>query len=326
VPEAPKMRLEKLKDLHEKNFINDEQFTRLEQILSKKIFSVFYELRTLLYLGVLLFTTGVGILIYLNIGDLGHVLSIIALSVLTLACFYYAFKTSAPYSNARTFPPTPYFDYVVLLGCLLFISVLGYLQFQYNLLDENLGETTLVAAAVFFITAYRFDHLGVLSLAITAFASFWGLSVSPQEWYHSDFFTTENLHVTAIIFGSGLAGVATGLYQRGMKQHFTFTYFNFCSLIFLVGALAGIFINEDAYGIYLLLLYTGCALTVYAGYSQKSFLFLLYAFVFGYIGTTYFLLDVLADEVIIWYLYFLGSCGGFVFFIIQYKSYFKRES
>src|SRR6185369_8526297 len=134
----------------------------------------------------------------------------------------------------KVIPPTPYFDYIVLLACLLFISVLGYLQFQYNLLDESLGETTLVAAAVFFLAAYRFDHLGVLSLAITAFASFWGLSVSPQEWYHSDFFSRANLHITAMIFGAALAGVATVLDRQMMKQHFTFTYLNFCSLIFLV--------------------------------------------------------------------------------------------
>ena len=320
------MHLEKLKELHDKNLITEEQFANLELIISKKLFSVFYELRSLLYLGVLLFTTGVGILIYLNIGDLGHLLSIIALCVVTLACFFYAFKKASQYSNSKVNPPTPYFDYIVLLGCLLFILVLGYLQFQYNILDESLGETTLVTAVIFFLAAYRFDHLGVLSLAITAFASFWGLSVSPQEWYHSDFFITANLHVTAMFFGAGLAGIALILNQRGIKQHFTFTYFNFCSLIFLAGALAGIFINEDSYAFYLLLLYSGCALTAYEANREKSFLFLLYAFVFGYIGTTYFLVDFILDDPFIWFFYMLASCGGFVYFIIHYKSYFKREA
>jgi len=319
------MRLEKLKELHDKKFITDEQFAELDQIISKKVFSVFYELRTLLYLGVLLFTTGVGIFIYLNIGDLGHVVSIIVLSILTLACFYYSFKNSGPYTHGKLVPATPYLDYIVLLGCLLFISVLGYLQFQYNVLDESLGETTLVAAVIFFITAYRFDHLGALSLAITAFASFWGLSVSPQEWYHNDFFASANLHVTALFFGAGLAGATLVLFQRGIKQHFAFTYFNFCSLIFLVGALVGLFTNHDSRGLYFMLLFTGCALTAYAGYWLKSFLFLLYAFVFGYIGITYFLSDFLSYDGSILFLYFIISCGGFVFFIIQYKSYFKRE-
>ena len=315
---------EKLKELYDKNFIRQDQYSSLEAIQTRKIFSVSYELTSLLYLGVLLFTTGVGILIYLNIGDLGHLLSIIALCVLTVGCFFYAFKKSKPYQNTKVISPSPYFDYIVLLGCLLFISVLGYLQFQYNLLDESLGETTLVTAAIFFFAAYRFDHLGILSLAITAFASFWGLSVSPQQWYHSDFFTTANLHITAIIFGAGLASVAVILNKRGIKRHFAFTYFNFCSLIFLVGALSGIFINEDAYVVYLLLLYVGCAFTVYVGYQQQSFLFLLYAAISGYIGTTYFLVDVIPEDANLWFLYMIASCGGFVVFIIKYKSFFKR--
>ena len=68
------------KELFDEGFINEEQFDRIDLITSGKIVSVFYELRSLLYLGVLLFTTGVGLLIYQNIGDVGHILAIIALS------------------------------------------------------------------------------------------------------------------------------------------------------------------------------------------------------------------------------------------------------
>lgn len=319
------MRPERLKELYDKKLLTQAEYADLELIVSKKIFSVFFELRSLLYLGVLLFTSGMGILVYLNIGDLGHVLSIIVLCLLTLACFFYAFWKAIPYSNLKITPPSPYYDYIVLLGCLLFVCVLGYLQFQYEILNEALGETTLLTSALFFYAAYRFDHLGVLSLAITAFASFWGLSVSPQEWYHNDFFSTANLHITAIIFGAALAAVAMMLYKKGVKRHFTFTYLNFCSLIFLAGSLAGIFINENSYALYLVLLYAGCGLTVYAANRKKSFLFLLYAFVFGYVGTTYFLVDVVLDDPFVWFVYTVASCGGFVYFIIHYKNYFKRE-
>lgn len=317
------MRLEHLNELREKNLVTQEQYTRLEPIVTHKIVSVFFELRTLLYLGVLLFTTGVGILIYENIGDLGHLLSIITLSVLTLGCGYYAFRYAPPYTSERATSPSPYFDYVVLLGCLLFISVLGYLQFQYSLFDDGMGATTLVTATIFFCTAYRFDHLGVLSLAITALASFWGISVSPQKWYSSDFFETANLHNIALVFGAILSFVAVVLDKKNIKQHFTFTYLNFCIAIYLIGSLAGMFMNDD-YGWYLLLLYLGCGFAVWAANWKKSFLFLLYAFVAGYIGTTYFLMDNIdLDE--IWFFYFMASCGGFIYFIIRYKNYFKRD-
>src|SRR5678816_686876 len=133
------MHIDDFKDLRQKELITQEQFNVLEPIVNRKVISVFYELRIILYLGVMLFTAGVGILIYKNIGDLGHLISIIVLFILTAVCFYYAFTKAVAYSNGKTKPPTPFFDYIVLLACLLFISVLGYLQFQYALFDEGMG-------------------------------------------------------------------------------------------------------------------------------------------------------------------------------------------
>jgi hypothetical protein len=318
------MRPEHLTELRDKNLITTEQHQHLEPIISRKVISVFYELRILLYLGVMLFTTGIGILIYKNIGDLGHLLSIIALFASTAACFWYAFTKAAPYSNTKVSPPTPYFDYIVLLGSLLFISALTYLQFQYNIFDDGLGATTLVTALFFFFAAYRFDHLGILSLAITALASFWGISASPQKWYSSDFLTDSNHHITALLLSASLAAIAFVLDKRGYKQHFTFTYLNFCCLMFLIAALAGVFINYNAYVLYIVILYAGCGLTVLAAHWKKSFLFLVYAFVAGYIGTTFMLADLILDAFAIFF-YFLLSCGGFIFFLIRYRNYFKRK-
>src|SRR5688572_28304535 len=111
------------RELFNKGFITEDQYKKIDLITSGQVVSVFYELRTLLYLGVMLFTTGMGILIYENIGDLGHIISIIALIILTIICFWYAFKHALPYTNEQVKSPTPYFDYIVLLGSLLFISV-----------------------------------------------------------------------------------------------------------------------------------------------------------------------------------------------------------
>ena len=165
-------------ELLEKVLINKDQFDRIEPLFSGKLVSVFYELRILLYLGVMLLTTGLGILIYQNIGDLGHLLSIIFLIALTTLCYWFVMKRSVPYSNGLIKHPIPYYDYVVLLASLLLITVLGYAQFQYEILDNAMGITTLITALIFFYTAYRFDHLGVLSLAITAFAGFWSIWIS----------------------------------------------------------------------------------------------------------------------------------------------------
>jgi len=318
------MRPEYLNELRSRNLITENQHDMIESILTKKIFSVYYELRVILYLGVLLFTAGIGFLIYKNIGDLGHLLSIITLSILTVACFLFAFRKAAPYSNQKTQVAIPYYDYVVLMGCLLLISVQGYLQYKYGIFDENLELSTLLTAFIFFFAAYRFDHIGVLSLAVTALASFWGISVSPQKWYSGDFFDEANLHNTALVFGSVLTVLTLILDRKNIKTHFTFTYVNMCSLIFLTGALTGMFISDNSYFGYLLLLYAGCGFAVYFANTRKSFLFLLYAFVFGYIGTTFFLTDFVLRDPFIWFFYLLASCGGFIYFIIRYRNYFKR--
>lgn len=317
------MRTETLQELLDRGLLKQNQFDSLNTIVQRKTFSVFYELRTLLYLGVMLFTTGMGILIYENIGELGHILSVVALFLLSTACFVYTFKKSESYTPLQVKSPTVYFDYVLLLGCLLFISVLGYLQFYFGIFADKLGWSTIVTAVFFFYCAYRFNHIGVLSLAITALASFFSIKLSPQLWYGMDDLAVDNLHRIAIIFSLVVATPAIVLDVRGIKKHFTFTYINFCALIFFVAALTGIF-SEEAPFIYYLLLYAGCAGAIYFANWKRSFLFLLYAFVFTYIGTTYLLSDsILVEE--LWFLYMMASCGGFVFFIVKYKNYFKRE-
>jgi hypothetical protein len=313
------------RELFEKGLIREDQFNKIDVIISGKVVSVFYELQTLLYLGVLLFTTGVGILIYMNIGSLGHLISISALILLSIGCFYYAFKKGVAYSNESVKPVTPYFDYVVLLGALVFVSVAGYLQFQFGILNENLELVTLITSVFFFYIAYRFDHLGVLSLAITALASFWSVSISPQKWYSGTFFETANLHQVAIIFGVSVAAIALVLEMKRIKMHFTFTYLNFCSLLFFAGAITGLFIGAWWF-VYLLLIYGGCVFAYLMAMKRKSFLFLLYAFVCAYIGTTYLLEKTILREAIeIWFLYSIFSCGGFIYFIIKFKNYFKQK-
>lgn len=313
-------------ELFEKGFINEDQYQKIDLITSGKTVSVFYELRTLLYLGVMLFTAGMGILIYENIGDVGHIAAIVTLCVLTIGCFLYAFKHRASYSNMQVTSANPYYDYVVLMGCLLFVSVLGYVQFLYGLPEDNLGAISLITAVVFFIVAYRFDHLGVLSLAITALASFWGITVSLQPWNTADLFNDDNLHIVAIIFSVVVVSISLLLDKKEIKKHFTFTYLNFCMLIFFFAATYGL-IEEEGNIVFAILIFGGCAFTYYMARWKKSFLFLLYAFIAAYIATTDILFEtILSEAYFLWFYYSILSCAGFIYFIIKYKNYFSRES
>ena len=85
------MRLNKLKSLRDNGLISGDQFERIEAIDSGKVISLFYELRIMLYLGVMLFSTGVGFLIYKNIGAIGHIMVIASMSLLCVAAGALAF-------------------------------------------------------------------------------------------------------------------------------------------------------------------------------------------------------------------------------------------
>lgn len=332
------MRVEKLHELKQKGLIRDDQFTQIEPIITRKVVSVFYELRTMLYLGVMLFTTGVGFLIYQNIGQLGHMLAIIALSILSIASLVYCFWKGKPFSKEKVDSPNPYFDYALLLGCLLFVSVFGYLEFQFGFLEHSARPVSLITAALFFFFAYRFDHLGILSLAVTAFVSFFGIVVS---WNNLESF--DQLQNVGLVLALVMGGVAILLEKQGIKPHFTLTYLNFCFLIYFLSAFAGIlngqsstsddyaYTNLDtvtysyySYWPYAFALYVGVALSVLLANWKKSFLFLLYGVVAAYIATTYFLADNTNMGVEPWLFYLLLSAGGLVYFIVKYRNYFKR--
>lgn len=313
------MSTEILKEIKEKGLIRDDQYIKLESIITRKAFSVFYELRTLLYLGVMLFTTGVGFLIYQNIGELGHILAIIGLSILSITCFVYVFLKGPPFTRSKAISPNPYFDYVLLLGCLLFVSVFGYMEFQFGFLENNARLISLITSLLFFYSAYRFDHLGVLSLGITALASFCGIVVT-----FNDLSSFEHLYNIGILFSVLLAGAAIFLEQKKIKEHFTFTYLNFSAIIFFLSSLGGLFEYHHNYWPYLLSVYAGVTAGIYIANWKKSFLFLLYAVIAGYIATTFAIADNTRWDVEPWLLYMIFSCGGFIYFIVKYRNYFKR--
>jgi hypothetical protein len=318
------MTRQQLTELREKNFITEEQYQRIYAITSGRIVSVFYELRTLLYLGVLLFSSGMGLLIYDNIGQMGHLLSLGALGIATIACFGYAIWKRVPYTHGQAVAPTPYYDYVVLLGCLLLLSVLGYAQFQFGILNDRLEWITLLTAIFFFTVAYRFDHLGILSMAITAFISFGGIRTSFVQWAQGDFFSRD-LYAVAIILGAVFVAVSAALDKKGIKQHFSFTYQNFGLLLFFVGCFAGMWGDDFAYGYFVLLIYAGCAVAWLLARWRKSFLFLLYAFLSAYIATTVWLADLIFDQYeMLWFLYSIFSCGALIFFVIRYRTFFRQ--
>lgn len=310
-------------ELFEEGHISSEQFDLIDDVNSGRRFSVFYELRTILYLGVLLFTNGIGFLIYDNISEAGHWILNIALWLATGACVYYSFKKGNRYSHKLVLSPSVYFDYVLLLGCLLLLSSFAHFVYLTGLFENQLEYFTLIGAIVFFYLGYRFDHLGVLSLGITSLTSFFGMSVSPKDWYSSGAFDNQGLYFTGMALSFIMAGTAYYLDREGIKKHFTDTYFIFASMIFCMSMQGGIWTHNGQVVLYSILQIAGAFGIAKLSTLRKKPLLLLIAFIFGYIGLSMLFFEMIDFDPILWFFYMTISCMSFVFFVIHFVKFYR---
>lgn len=310
--------------LNNDGIITNEQNAVINEYERTKPLSVYWELRTILYLGILLLTSGISILVYQNIDTIGHQAILALIAAVCFGCFYYGYKHRLPYSHTQTKHPSPFFDYIVLLACLLFGIFIGYIQFQYDVFGMHYGIAVLLPTAIFFICGYAFDHKGILSLGITGLAAWAGITVTPL-----DLLEKNNFSDTAIIFTSIALGLSIAIFskysdKKNIKEHFGFSYNSFAANILFIATLAALF-DQPYKWISFLLLAASCYYYINYAIAQQSFLFLLLSIVYGYIGLTYCIFSVLAElsndiTVTIGSFYIMASCGGVIGFFINYKK------
>jgi hypothetical protein len=316
--------------LFKDGIINQEQLEKITTHETTKPMSLHWELRTILYLGVLLFTSGIGILIYKNIDTIGHQAILGLILACTAACFYYAHKLRLPYSNQEVKHTSPFFDYVILLGCLLFSIFIGYLQFQYTVFGLHYGFATLLPTLVFFACAYVFDHKGLLSLGISGLAAWAGFTVTPFQLLVANDFSSTAIIFTAIILGLLLVGVAYLSAVKSIKKHFAHTYNQFAINMLCIATLAALF-QFDLKIISLLGLLGVCFYYFKHAVSRQSFLFLLLSILYSYIGITYLFFYAISNtdfnEGVFMFglLYIIASCLGVVSFFLFYKRILKLK-
>ena len=313
-----------LKALQEKNIITLEQSTLISAYEGAKPFSIHYELRMLLYVGIAMLTGGLGVLIYQNIDSIGHGFIVALISLITLGCFGFAYLKHSPFSWGEVKNPSQFADFALLLGCMMFLILEGYLQFQYNLFGTKYGLVTILPAIIFIPAAYFFDHRGVLSMGLTALASWVGVSIAPLSVLSKNDFSAPNFLFTAIALGLVLSGVGLFSEYKNLKKHFSFTYLLLGSNLTLIATMTGIF-NHGNWFIYLTITLALCVgLFLYARKTQ-SYIFLLMGVIYGYIAFSYLLyktIELIHSESLslLAMYYFLISGVGVVIFLINIKK------
>src|SRR4030095_596784 len=159
-------------------------------------------------------------------------------------------------------------------------------------------------------------------MAITAFASFAGISVSPGILI-GNHISESSLVYTGATLSVFLIGMGFFMKEKDIKRHFTFTWYNFGFNMFFISMLSALFTLEFPI-VYFGLLIVGCFLLGRYAIREKSFYFLLMAVIYAYIGITW----AIFRMEIAWSLslyYFVFSCAGVIWFFLNYKKILKLK-
>lgn len=316
-----------LDELEAKELLDSGQRVAIEAYERDKPVSLFVFLRTMLYASISALVGGLGVLIYQNIDTIGHTVLIGLIALATAACFFYVFKKGANFRPEKVGQSVAYFDVVLLLGCLLFLALEGYAQYQYEIFGTHYGLATVIPAVFFFCLAYRFDHLGVLSLALTALASWVGLAATPSALLVKNDFSDPAVIRNALIFGAVAVGASWVLARRGIKPHFSYTYILLAGTLYLTACLGGMFTIEGWELLFGALLGAGCWYFITSAREGQSLLLLLIGVIFAYVGFTYLLFFWMSSDAIfpLGFLYSLASTVGVIYFFLRYKKILGRK-
>lgn len=324
------MNIDLFKKLFEEDCISEESFEKIKNTAHEPLFSLHWELKTLLYLGVVLLSTGLGILIYKNIDTIGHQVILLIIAAISAGCFFYCFKHKKPFSKELIKSPNSFFDYILLLGCLSFLSFVGYLQFQYTVFGTNYGMATFIPMILLFCMAYEFDHLGILAMGIANLAIWMGVSVTPKQLLLNTNFNSQTIIFTYIFLGLLLLLAAYLSTYFSFKKHFRFTYQHFGVHLSFISLLAGYFFYYDS-GVSFLFMLVLFALAYYIyrdSFKYSSFYFLLLVVLYTYIAISSLVLRGLFSmrddaSITLSFMYFIASAVGIIFLLINLNKKIK---
>jgi len=316
------------KSLLDKNLITENQFQEIVQYRSLNIFSLNVELKLLLSIAVLMFTSGIGILIYDNIDSIGHIALLSILFAITCGCFYYCFKNSKGFQRTETTFESPFLEYLVLIANILTCIFIGYLQFQYEAFGTHYGLATLVPTIVSFFCAYYFDNKSVLTIAVTGLAAYIGLSVTPQDIFNdsNNFYANQSLSYSAI--GLGILLIAWTIYsfKISLKTHFALIYLTFALHIISVTSISNM-VGDDMIWFLFASILAGSSVYFYKiSHQLKAISLYVFMIIYAYIGINIFIFRIFEkiDFSDIWMLFIILLPAYFIVSIVLFIKLIKN--
>lgn len=269
--------------LRGRNVLLSDQAALFDRVARRGLVSLRLEIRTLLYVGVLLVTSGVRLLVSEHHEEIGPVAIAGAIALAAAACLVWVTRKAAPFTWGEASSPNVAFDYVLLLGLLLFASGLAYVEVQFTVLGPTWAYHLLVVGAVYLVAAYLWDSRTVLGLALTTLAAWRGISVSliSGSLWAAD---ADRLRANAIAVGLLYVAAAALSVSLQRKAHFEEVFAN-AGLLLLLGALvSGVLGERYAWGVWLAALLVVAGLVTWISLRQRRSLYFAQGVVAAYVG------------------------------------------
>lgn len=308
-----------LKLLNNDGVLTDEQYRMLWDIHLKKRFSLYYELRTCVYVGVLFILAGLGLTIKQYFIQLGDIAIITFLSVSTLAAFIYCFMKGDAYSPDEAAAPNLALDFILFFGCTAYSLNIAYIETQFHILADLWVNYLLVSAGLFLYLAYRFDSRLVLSLALSTLAAWFGFKLYDPLIHFQEYHRLYAIAYALIVFAVGIS-----LYRSAIKRHFLDIYLNFSAHFIFIALISGI-VQYKIFSLYFFALVASCITAAIYAIHARRFLYILYAILYGYVGLSIIAVDVLHhDGEGFLFIYFILSSMGVVGLLYFLSRRFKE--
>jgi len=273
--------------LRREGLISDDAVGPLLAQERREIVSIYAEVRTMAWVGVMLVAGGVGVIVSKNLDRIGPMAIASAIGLAAAGCYGYAvWRRASARRNVLD-------EFVLLLAALLLSADLGYIEHQFHLLGADWPRHFLILAAVHGVTAYFFDSAALMSMSIAALASWMGIERNVDTFFTESVETAERAFVCA-----GVVGVWRVLNRR---ETFTRVFDHFALNLALWGGLI-LTSNHDTRGLGVLIVIALAAGTIVYGFRVRAESFVIYAFVYAVIAIDVFAVSQMRSEVAFLYM------------------------
>jgi hypothetical protein len=230
--------------------LSPEQASFFDRVARRGLVSVRFEIRTLLYVGVLLLTSGVGVLVARHQEEIGPLAIAAGIALAAAGSLIWVARRAAPFSWGEVPSPGVAFDYVLLLGLLLVAADLAYVEVQFTVLGPRWAYHLLIVGVLYLLAAYRWDSRTALGLALATLAAWRGLSVSLVPAMIGPGVAAD-LRASAIALGALYVGAAVLSVRLARKPHFEEVFASTGLLLLLGGLLSGVLDDRPAWSAWL---------------------------------------------------------------------------